>query len=232
MSSTVAKSAGASHTAATRNDTGIRLTRDTPTLYAMMRSGAAAADRLRHGARRSRHCDCRSVRFASRVTRQGGSMKPIVLLLTVITVLVPTANGAAQPPAMDAATAAKQGFAEVSGWLLKAADMIPPDKYSYRPTATVRTVGEMLGHVADGYNYFCGRAVGQKVEWSDAVSKGKTDKATIVAALKTSTAACTAAHTGKSAGSPLLLSNFGHANLHYGNIVTYMRMLGLVPPSS
>src|SRR5918999_1111281 len=140
----------------------------------------------------------------------------------------------AQAPAggMDPATAQKQGFAEVSGWLLKAAEMVPPDKYGYRPTPAVRTLGEMLGHVADGYNYFCGRASGQALEWSDAVAKGKTDKTTIVAALKTSTKGCETAHNGKGAGSPLLLQNFGHASLHYGNVVTYMRMLGLVPPSS
>jgi hypothetical protein len=70
------------------------------------------------------------------------------------------------------------------------------------------------------------------VEWADAVAKGKTDKTTIVAALKASTAACEAAHNGAGAGLPLLLQNFGHANLHYGNVVTYMRMMGLVPPSS
>lgn len=140
----------------------------------------------------------------------------------------------AQTPAggMDPATALKEGFAQVSGWLVKAAEMVPPDKYSYRPTPTVRTFGEMLGHVADGYNYFCGRASGQKVEWSDAIAEGKTDKATIAAALKASTSACAAAHASSGAGSPLLLQNFGHTNLHYGNVVTYMRMLGLVPPSS
>lgn len=148
-----------------------------------------------------------------------------------------TKDGAAAPAtpqagSMDAATALKQGFAEVSGWLLKAAEMVPPDKYSYRPIATVRTYGELLGHVADGYNYFCGRAAGQKIEWSDAIAKGNTDKATITAQLKTATDSCSAAHTGKGAGSPLLLQNFGHTNLHYGNVITYMRMLGLLPPSS
>ena len=140
----------------------------------------------------------------------------------------------AQSPAgrPDAAAALKQAFGEVSGWILKAADMVPPDKYNYRPVGTVRTYGELLGHVADGYNYFCSQASGKKVEWSDAVSKGKTDKATIVAALKSSTAACVAAHNGPNAGIPPLIQNFGHTNLHYGNVVTYMRMLGLVPPSS
>jgi uncharacterized damage-inducible protein DinB len=145
-----------------------------------------------------------------------------------------TGGATAQMPAggLDSATALKQGFAEVSGWLLQAAGMVPPDKYSYRPVASVRTFGEMLGHVADGYHYYCGRADGKKVEWSDAIAQGKTDKATIVAALETATSACSATHNGKGAGSPLLLQNFGHSNLHYGNVITYMRMLGLVPPSS
>ena len=160
----------------------------------------------------------------------------ILLLLCAAGLTIPSLTPAvsAQAPAgtMDAAAAAKQGFAEVSGWLLKSAEMIPPDKYTYRPVATVRTVGELLGHVADGYNYFCGRAAGKKVEWSDAVAKGKTDKVTIVAALKSSTAGCEAAHKSSGAGLPMLLQNIGHSNLHYGNVVTYMRMLGLVPPSS
>ena len=142
------------------------------------------------------------------------------------------APGAQAAGGVDLAAAGKQGFAEVSGWLLKAAEMVPPDKYSYKPAPTVRTYGEMLGHVADGYNYFCGRAAGKKVEWSDATAQGKTDKATIVAALKTATSACTAAHNGAGSRSPLLIQNYGHTNLHYGNVVTYMRMLGLVPPSS
>lgn len=148
--------------------------------------------------------------------------------------LTKDAASATQGPAggIDAAAAVKQGFAEVSGWVLKAAEIVPPDKYSYRPVATVRTYGELLGHVADGYNYFCGRAAGKKVEWSDAVANGKTDKVTIVAALKASTNGCAAAHNGSGAGSPLLLQNFGHTNLHYGNVITYMRMLGLKPPSS
>jgi hypothetical protein len=133
---------------------------------------------------------------------------------------------------MEPASALRQGFGEVSGWILKAAEMVPPDKYSYRPAPTVRTFAEMLGHVADGYNYFCGRASGQKLEWSDAVANGKKDKDTVLAALKASTKACETAHSGKAASSPPLIQNYGHTNLHYGNIVTYMRMLGLVPPSS
>ena len=94
----------------------------------------------------------------------------------------------------------------------------------------MRTVGQLIAHVADGYNYFCATGSGKKVEWSDAVEKGPTDKATIAAKLKQATDACSAVYAA--GGGPQLMENFGHTNLHYGNLITYMRMLGLVPPSS
>ena len=48
--------------------------------------------------------------------------------------------------------------------------------------------------------------------------------------LKEALDACSAAHEAGQLGP--LIANYGHANLHYGNMATYMRMLGLVPPSS
>jgi hypothetical protein len=78
--------------------------------------------------------------------------------------------------------------------------------------------------------FFCGRASGNNVQWSDANAQGNTDKATVVPKLKEALDACSTAHgTGHLV---MLIQNFGHANLHYGSMVTYMRMLGLVPPSS
>ncbi len=95
----------------------------------------------------------------------------------------------------------------------------------------MRTFGQLIAHIADGQNYYCGRAAGKKIEWSDAVEKGGTDKATLVAKLKQSTDACTAAYGGNGQAG-LLIGNIGHTSLHYGNIITYMRMMGLTPPSS
>lgn len=135
--------------------------------------------------------------------------------------------------AESAAVLAQKGFAEVSGWITKAAEMVPADKYTYRPVATVRTYGELVGHIADGYAYFCAQAAGKPQEWSDATEKGPKDKATLVAALRTATAGCAAAYAGAGAENlGPLLANSNHANLHYGNVITYMRMLGLTPPSS
>jgi uncharacterized damage-inducible protein DinB len=153
------------------------------------------------------------------------------VLLSAASAVAQSGGGAPQPGNKDAAAALRYGFGEVSGWVIKAADLVPADKYTYQPTKTVRTFGQLIGHIADGYNYFCATASGRKVQWSDAIEKGSTDKATLVQKLKESTDSCNAAYGG-SAQVGQLMNNIAHTNLHYGNIVTYMRMLGLVPPSS
>ena len=138
---------------------------------------------------------------------------------------------AQQPGANDATAALRKSFGEVSGWVTKAADLVPADKYNYRPAPSVRTFGQVIGHIADSYNYYCARAAGRNVQWSDAIEKGNTDKATLVPKLKQSVDACNAVYGG-SGQAGALIENVGHTNLHYGNIVTYMRMLGMMPPSS
>lgn len=138
---------------------------------------------------------------------------------------------AQQPGASDTAAALRFGFGEVSGWITKAADLAPADKYSYRPAPSVRTFGQQIAHVADSYNYYCARASGRNTQWSDAVEKGATDKVTLVQKLKQATDACNTAYGG-SGQTGSLMANIAHANLHYGNVITYLRMLGLTPPSN
>jgi hypothetical protein len=134
-------------------------------------------------------------------------------------------------PTDDAGPAARRGFVEVSDWITRAADLVPADKYSYRPVATVRTFGQIVGHVVDGSHYYCGRGAGRNVQWSDATEKGVTTKAALVQALKQAFAECTTVYDGANQIGPLM-NNVAHSSLHYGNLVTYIRMLGLVPPSS
>ena len=137
---------------------------------------------------------------------------------------------AAQQSGDDSAAALKAGFTELSDWIVKSAELVPAEKYTYQPVKTVRTVGQQIAHIIDGQNYYCGRAAGQKVEWSDATEKGATDKATLVPKLKQSMQTCAALYGG--AFRAPLVANIGHGSLHYGNLITYMRMLGLKPPSS
>jgi len=132
----------------------------------------------------------------------------------------------------DVATEMRNGFNEVNGWITKAAEMVPAEKYNYKPVDTVRTFGQLIAHVTDSYNYFCANGMGTKVEWSDAVEKGNTDKDTLLPKLKEAVGKCNAAYGSGNAQLRPLFSNVGHTSLHYGNIITYMRMMGLKPPSS
>ena len=156
----------------------------------------------------------------------------ILLILSCLLLAAATSFGQTAPDkAPDVATELRNGFNEVNEWVTKAADMVPAEKYNYRPVDSVRTFGQIIAHVTDSYNFFCARGVGNKVEYSDAVEKGATDKETLLPKLKEAVGRCNVAYTSGTQLRPLL-SNVAHANLHYGNIITYMRMLGIKPPSS
>ena len=134
--------------------------------------------------------------------------------------------------APDISSEVRKGFNEVNDWVMKAAEAVPADKYNYRPVDTVRTFGQQIAHITDSYNYFCANAAGNKVEWSEAVEKGTTDKDTLLPKLKEAVGKCNAAYGSGNAQLRPLFINVSHTSLHYGNIITYMRMMGLKPPSS
>jgi hypothetical protein len=158
----------------------------------------------------------------------------ITLLVSICLVAAAGVPTRGQGSAAQTANAAvKSGFEEVSGWLTAAAELVPAEKYTYKPVPTVRSFGELMAHAADGMNWFCGSATAAKdLPWSDAVEKGGTTKPKVVAALKTATAACAKAYASPTARIDKLMANVAHSNLHYGNAITYLRMLGLKPPSS
>jgi hypothetical protein len=156
------------------------------------------------------------------------------ILLPICCILIAGVQARAQAPAAPTTNEMlKFGFNEVSGWLATAADLVPAEKYTYKPVGTVRSFGELIAHAADGMNWYCGSARAAKdVPWSDDVEKAGTTKAKVVAALKTATAACSAAYGSPTSRIHRLMGNIAHANLHYGNAIVYLRMLGLKPPSS
>ncbi len=137
-------------------------------------------------------------------------------------------------------------FLLVSGNVLKAAEKMPEENYSFKPVDTVRNYGEMVAHVADSQYFFCG-PVNADGKQSPGVEKNLKSKAQIVAALKDAFAYCDAAYkatTDANAATPVafmrgerarlgvLNFNSVHIYEHYGNLVTYLRMKGIVPPSS
>src|SRR5690349_12775912 len=66
----------------------------------------------------------------------------------------------------DAPKAVQAGFVEVSTWVTKAAALVPAEKYSYKPTTTVRSYGQIVAHLADSYLYYCGKATKRETQWS------------------------------------------------------------------
>ena len=157
------------------------------------------------------------------------------ILLILCSLFVSAASTLAQttpPKPPDVATELRNGFNEVNDWVTKAAEMVPAEKYNYRPVDTVRTFGQLIAHITDSYNFFCARGAGNKVEYSDAVEKGGTDKDTLLPKLKEAVGKCNAAYGSANGQLRPLFTNVGHTSLHYGNIITYLRMMGLKPPSS
>ena len=135
---------------------------------------------------------------------------------------------------------------QASSNVLKAAQKMPAEKYDYRASPEVRTFGGFIGHVADAGVMFCAAVAGEKKTPPGAEKSMKTKEA-LVAALTESIAYCDkvyAAVTGAAALEPVkffgqdrtragvMFFNNMHTYEHYGNIVTYMRSNGLVPPSS
>ena len=152
----------------------------------------------------------------------------------------------AQAPADAAIAALREQWKGAIGNITAAANELTEAEYAYRPVAGVRTFGQLVGHVAGSQNAFCAVVLGDKAPAEDAVEKGPQTKAALVAALTASTAYCAKAYAiaGATAGAPVdmfgekgtkvgaLALNAVHDGEHYGNIVTYMRMQGKVPPSS
>ena len=134
--------------------------------------------------------------------------------------------------------------------LTRSAELMPEKDYSFRPVETVRTFGQILAHVAGANYVFCSAAKGEKSPHAEAAfEKTATTRAQIIKALDDSIAYCDAAYAalddkragetidlafdmGKGARVLPLMQNTGHLQEHYGNLVTYFRVKGMVPPSS
>ncbi|NOT06655.1 MAG: DinB family protein [Gemmatimonadales bacterium] len=169
-----------------------------------------------------------------------------VLLFALLTPAAAFAQADRQSarPAVGIA-AVKPLYDEVRGFLIKSAEMIAETDLAFKPVATVRSYGEILGHLANENYDFCAAAVGAKSPRTIDFEK-ITSKSEMVRALKGAFAYCDAAYgiserdaMGETTlfgtkGSKLWVLNYNvaHDNEHYGNLVTYLRIKGLVPPSS
>jgi uncharacterized damage-inducible protein DinB len=155
-------------------------------------------------------------------------------------------RSAGSQPVADSIRASWQG---AKRWVVESVDAMPEAEYSFKPVATVRTYGQILGHLAGANYVICSAAKGEKSPHAENAFESLATKAAIAKALNESVAYCDAAFAsatdrtlgdqiempfgmGRNTRAAALLMNIGHTNEHYGNLVTYMRMKGVVPPSS
>jgi uncharacterized damage-inducible protein DinB len=167
-------------------------------------------------------------------------------LAFVIALALPQAAAAQEP----LSRALGQQWDGAKGNIVASADQMPEAEYGFKPVDSVRSFGAILAHIAGANYVFCAPALGTKAPYAeDHFEKAAKSKAEIVKALRESVAFCDKAFTaltdrtaaemvpaafgsGQTSRASALLGNIGHLQEHYGNLVTYFRIKGLVPPSS
>jgi uncharacterized damage-inducible protein DinB len=174
-------------------------------------------------------------------------MKRRTALYLTFAALMPLGPRAAHAQnATPLSASASAQFAVVSGFVARSAEKIPEALYSFRATPEVRTIAQLFGHIADAYFEMCSTAAGTERP-RGGIEGTVTSKAELASALRDGVAYCTSvmAAMNDQRGTEPVPFYFGptprlgvlyfvttHTYEHYGNLVTYMRLNGIVPPSS
>jgi len=173
--------------------------------------------------------------------------KHFYLFAAVLTVPVALFGQSPAAEPSNPITASEKGlYGYVSNAVIGAAQKMPEENYSFKPVPEVRSFGQLVGHVAEENYFFCSLATGAANPGKD-IEKTKTSKADLIAALKDAVAYCNTAFEGITdakgaqmtkfmnfdvAKIALFSLNTAHTDEHYGNMVTYLRIKGIVPPTS
>lgn len=171
--------------------------------------------------------------------------------VTVALLGVTACTAADSEPATEAGNTvieSLRGLHNVTEENIKAtAEMLSEDVYAFQPTEEVRGMGQLLAHLANAQYAFCSAAAGEESPNTANLEETLTTKAEIVAGLDEAFAYCQGVYDrttdargaemasffgDEMAVAGILAFNSAHNYEHYGNLVTYMRLNGIVPPSS
>jgi uncharacterized damage-inducible protein DinB len=168
-------------------------------------------------------------------------------LAFVVVLAIPSLAGAQTPaPSADPISQSiRNAWTSAKRNITESATQMPEADYAFKPVDTVRSFGAILAHIAGANYIFCAPARNEKPAYEeDHFEKTAKTKAEVLKALNDSIAYCDAAYTAltdRTAGEMIsndtaraqrLIANAGHLQEHYGNLVTYFRIKGMVPPSS
>ena len=132
--------------------------------------------------------------------------------------------------------------------LIEAAEAMPAADFGFKPTPEIRSFAELLGHVTAANYFFCSMAKGEQSVFKPS---NASDKQSVVKALGDSLTHCDGVYkettdananqmvkiagpggATQSTRALVLMFNTTHNNEHYGNIVLYLRLKNIVPPST
>lgn len=154
--------------------------------------------------------------------------------------IIPGGMLAAQnAPSPSFAVELKTNYARRKDQLTRAAAKMPEANYGFKAAPEIRTFADQINHVAQVQAQSCGSVLGK----NPAIDATKTSKADVMATLKQSFDICDEAYYGTNdvnardavgGGTRLgtLWFNNSHDNEMYGTIAVYLRLKGIVPPSS
>ena len=173
-------------------------------------------------------------------------MKRFAALLLLALPASALAQERAKPAGGAGVEALRAVWESVSGYVLRSAEDMPESDYGFRPVETVRTFGQQIAHVAGAQYSMCAVALGEPPKEEDEIERTMTTKAQLVAALRASSEYCRRAYAQSDADLARTTTMYGqtrtrmfalalnaaHDGEHYGNLITYLRIKGRVPPSS
>jgi len=166
-------------------------------------------------------------------------MRRIASLVTLIFLAAASAIAQEAPRPENTRDVLLANWNDIGEKVVKLAEDFPEQKYEYKPVDDVRTFADVLRHIAFWNDYVAKAARGEKPDGrQNELPKAQfASKAAIVTALKNSVAGA-AAELKKASAAPaardvgLWVSFIGHSSEHYGQLVVYYRLNGLVPPAS
>ena len=159
------------------------------------------------------------------------------------------ATAAAAKPASSPSQYLLDNWNDIGRKLIAMAEDFPEDKYDFKPVPAQRSFAEQLLHATGANYYFINAVTGEKMPSGDPKRADFKTKADVVAYVKKSFAdgASLIKSKGDSGMGALFVDPFAnqqtrfsdlawglieHSGEHYGQLVVYYRVAGLVPPES
>ena len=168
------------------------------------------------------------------------------ILIVVLAIIGPSGGLQAAAPDDPLSAGLRVDYRTVRDYVIRSAEKMPEAEYAFKPTPNVRSFAQQIAHIADDQYNLCAPARGEtrRSAYTE-IENTLSAKAQLVPALKAAFEYCDKAYDSLTDASAAMAAgdkrrtkfgmlnwNLWHTWEHYGNIVVYLRMRGLIPPSS